>query len=70
MPLTYVAFASIGNGNYAIVLCSNTIKKCKALIFYLHFNGNSQEAFSFYKSVFGGEFIAAQRYKDVPGGEK
>ncbi len=37
---------------------------------YLHFNGNSQEAFSFYKSVFGGEFIAAQRYKDVPGGEK
>jgi PhnB protein len=37
---------------------------------YLHFNGNSEEAFSFYKSVFGGEFIAVQRYKDVPGSEK
>lgn len=37
---------------------------------YLHFNGNSQEAFHFYKSVFGGEFITAQRFKDVPGGEK
>ncbi|HEX9509158.1 MAG TPA: VOC family protein [Puia sp.] len=37
---------------------------------YLHFKGNSQEAFSFYKSIFGGQFITAQRFKDVPGGEK
>jgi PhnB protein len=37
---------------------------------YLHFKGNSEEAFSFYKSIFGGEFITAQRFKDVPGGEK
>ena len=37
---------------------------------YLHFNGNSKEAFSFYKSIFGGEFITVQRFKDVPGGEK
>ena len=37
---------------------------------YLHFKGNSYDAFSFYRSVFGGEFITAQRYKDVPGGEK
>jgi PhnB protein len=37
---------------------------------YLHFNGNSEEAFSFYKSIFGGEFITAQRYKDMPGGDK
>ncbi|POY39392.1 VOC family protein [Solitalea longa] len=37
---------------------------------YLHFNGNSEMAFSFYRSIFGGEFIAAQRYKDVPGGDK
>ena len=37
---------------------------------YLHFNGNSEEAFSFYKTVFGGDFIVAQRYKDVPGGDK
>ncbi len=23
---------------------------------YIHFNGNAEEAFTFYKSVFGGEF--------------
>jgi PhnB protein len=37
---------------------------------YLHFNGNSREAFSFYRSVFGGEFLTMQQYKDVPGGDK
>jgi PhnB protein len=37
---------------------------------YLNFNGNTEEAFNFYKSVFGGEFAAMQRFKDmkdVPG---
>lgn len=33
---------------------------------YLNFNGNTEEAFMFYKSVFGGEFLAFQRFKDVP----
>ena len=33
---------------------------------YLNFNGNTEEAFTFYKSVFGGEFIAFQRFNDVP----
>lgn len=37
---------------------------------YLNFNGNTEEAFNFYKSVFGGEFVALQRFKDVPGAEK
>ena len=32
---------------------------------YLLFNGNCEEAFNFYKSVFGKELILA-RYKDVP----
>jgi PhnB protein len=35
---------------------------------YLHFNGNTEEAFDFYKSVFGGEFVSFQRYKDMPQG--
>lgn len=35
---------------------------------YLNFEGNTEEAFNFYKSVFGGEFQALQRFKDVPGG--
>jgi len=33
---------------------------------YLNFNGNCEEAFTFYKSVFGGEFLDFQRFKDVP----
>jgi PhnB protein len=31
---------------------------------YIHFNGNAEEAFYFYKSVYGGEFTAIARYKD------
>jgi PhnB protein len=33
---------------------------------YLHFNGNAEEAFTFYKSVFGGEFAMVMRFKDMP----
>ncbi len=33
---------------------------------YLVFNGNTEEAFNFYKSVFGGEFITLMRFKDMP----
>lgn len=33
---------------------------------YLNFNGNTEEAFNFYKSVFGGEFTALQRFGDAP----
>lgn len=32
---------------------------------YIHFNGNAFDAFTFYKSVFGGEFSALSRYKDT-----
>lgn len=34
---------------------------------YIHFNGNAEEAFTFYKSVFGGEFAMLIRFKDMPG---
>jgi len=33
---------------------------------YLNFNGNTEVAFNFYKSVFGGEFTMLMRFKDVP----
>ena len=33
---------------------------------YIHFNGNAEEAFNFYKSVFGGEFAMVARFKDFP----
>lgn len=32
---------------------------------YIHFNGNAEEAFNFYKSVFGGEFAMIMRFKDL-----
>lgn len=37
---------------------------------YLTFNGNCEEAFNFYKSVFGGEFPYIGRFKDMPDSEK
>lgn len=38
----------------------------KALNPYLNFNGNTEEVFNFYKSVFGGEFAMLMRFSDVP----
>jgi len=32
---------------------------------YINFNGNAEEAFTFYKSVFGGEFETLVRFKDL-----
>jgi PhnB protein len=32
---------------------------------YINFNGNAQEAFNFYKSVFGGEFAMVIHFKDM-----
>ncbi len=37
---------------------------------YLNFNGNTEEAFNFYKSIFGGKFTVLQRFKDTPEGDK
>lgn len=36
---------------------------------YIHFNGNAEIAFSFYKSVLGGEFTRLMRYKDLSSPE-
>ena len=33
---------------------------------YLSFNGNTEEVFNFYKSVFGGEFATLHRFGDSP----
>ena len=32
---------------------------------HINFNGNAEEAFNFYKSVFGGEFTKIMRFKDI-----
>ena len=36
---------------------------------YINFNGNAEEAFTFYKSVFGGEFAQVTRFKDIASPE-
>lgn len=36
---------------------------------HINFNGNAEEAFNFYKSVFGGEITNIVRFKDLEGAE-
>src|SRR5574338_574448 len=36
---------------------------------WINFNGNAEEAFTFYKSVFGGEFTKIIRFKDLESAE-
>ncbi len=36
---------------------------------HINFNGNAEEAFTFYKSVFGGEFAKIMRFKDLSSAE-
>ncbi|HVZ79269.1 MAG TPA: VOC family protein [bacterium] len=36
---------------------------------YINFNGNAEEAFGFYRSVFGGEFSKIVRFKDLASPE-
>lgn len=41
------------------------IKTMASIYPYIHFNGNAEEAFTFYRSVFGGSFSALVRFKDL-----
>jgi PhnB protein len=41
----------------------------KAINPWINFNGNAEEAFTFYKSVFGGEFKKIIRFKDIASEE-
>ncbi|MEK6844209.1 MAG: VOC family protein [Nanoarchaeota archaeon] len=36
---------------------------------HINFNGNAEEAFTFYKSVFGGKFAKIIRFKDISSHE-
>ena len=36
---------------------------------HINFSGNAEEAFNFYKSVFGGEFAKIMRFKDLANPE-
>lgn len=37
---------------------------------YLNFDGNAEEAFTFYQSVFGGDFVANMKMSEAPGTEE
>jgi len=45
-------------------LPKNLAMKC--INTYLNFNGNCEEAFNFYRSVFGGEFSSKMRFAEMP----
>jgi PhnB protein len=51
------------------LLFTKPINLMKTLNSYLTFNGNCEEAFNFYKSVFGGEFSYLGRFSEMPGAE-
>tara|TARA_Y100000815_G_scaffold151016_1_gene137097 strand:- start:325 stop:729 length:405 start_codon:yes stop_codon:yes gene_type:complete len=36
---------------------------------HINFNGNAEEAFTFYKSIFGGEFVKVMRFKEMSSPE-
>ncbi len=36
---------------------------------WINFNGNAEEAFTFYKSIFGGQFAKIIRFKDLASSE-
>lgn len=40
------------------------------IVAYLTFDGSTEEAFNFYKSVLGGEFVSVQRFGDNPQGDQ
>jgi PhnB protein len=42
----------------------------KSIYPYLYFNGNAEEAFNFYRSVFGGEFTSMMRYREMPDSDR
>ncbi len=37
---------------------------------YLNFDGQAEDAFNFYKSVFGGEFTGKMKMNETPGGNE
>ena len=37
---------------------------------YLNFDGQAEEAFNFYKSIFGGDFSGKMKMQDAPGGDE
>lgn len=41
-----------------------------AINIYLNFNGNTEEVFTFYKSVLGGEFVMIQRFGETPEADR
>jgi PhnB protein len=51
---------------FQIIIISLKSEKMATVNPYLAFNGNCEEAFIFYKSVFGGEFRMVSRFKDMP----
>jgi PhnB protein len=51
------------------VACHSQKSLMSAINPWINFNGNAEEAFLFYRSVFGGEFTEISRFKDLASPE-
>jgi PhnB protein len=51
-----------------LIMESSQNPHMKSISPYLNFKDRTEEAFNFYKAVFGGEFTMLQRFKDMPPG--
>jgi PhnB protein len=52
-----------------IVTTKTKYKFMRTINPWINFNGNAEEAFTFYKSVFGGDFTKIIRFKDLASAE-
>jgi PhnB protein len=52
-----------------VLLVANKIDIMAIINPHINFNGNAEEAFTFYRSVFGGEFSKVVRFKDISSAE-
>ena len=65
---TNIGYAQCGSILETSTIYSGKTKKVKTmqLNHYLSFKGQTEAAFNFYKSAFGGEFAMLTRYSDMP----
>jgi PhnB protein len=65
-PLLHFETISI---TFRLLINSNRSSRMTSINPYLTFNGNCEEAFEFYRSVFGGEFATVMRMGDMDMGQ-
>jgi PhnB protein len=66
MGLVVLVDVNLSTFDIPFILYSLYICRIMKINPYLNFDGTAEAAFTFYKGVFGGEFLSFQRFSDVP----